>query len=130
MKDTKLSVKKWLEKFNNGDFEKSNLKTQVEAGWYDWFCFNKELPNRLKKIGKFLKQIKNSQKITDDLYVCLKNCSPLNGKLYDCLNLYPRYTIAFDYKTPAIIYDLRVSASNPIFKGTKQEAIKWFMEEK
>ena len=33
-----ISVREWIEKFNNGEFEDADIDTQIEAGWYDWFC--------------------------------------------------------------------------------------------
>lgn len=34
----KITVKEWIEKFNNGEFDKADYETQCAAGWYDWFC--------------------------------------------------------------------------------------------
>ena len=51
----KITVREWIEKFNNGDFEDESFKTQVSAGWYDWFCPNQSLTKRLKKMGNIIK---------------------------------------------------------------------------
>ena len=28
----------WIQKFNDGDFDSRDVQTQIEAGWFDWFC--------------------------------------------------------------------------------------------
>ena len=39
----RMTMKKFVERFSNGDFESRNVKIQCEAGWYDWFCMEKGL---------------------------------------------------------------------------------------
>ena len=34
----KITVREWINKFNNGEFDKKDYKTQCNAGGYDWFC--------------------------------------------------------------------------------------------
>ena len=38
MRRSMRTVRDWIQKFNNGEFEDDLLETQIEAGWYDWFC--------------------------------------------------------------------------------------------
>ena len=33
-----IVLRTWIKRFNNGDFEARVVLTQIEAGWYDWFC--------------------------------------------------------------------------------------------
>lgn len=51
----KITVREWIDKFNNGEFEAKDHKTQCNAGWYDWFCSTNALPGRLKKMGNIIK---------------------------------------------------------------------------
>jgi len=30
-------LKDWIQAFNSGSFESSDVKVQIKAGWYDWF---------------------------------------------------------------------------------------------
>ena len=45
-----ITVREWIRKFNNGDFDEKDFDTQCKAGWYDWFCSNEGLAGRLKKM--------------------------------------------------------------------------------
>lgn len=78
----KITVREWIKKFNNGDFDKKDCSTQIEAGWYDWFCDNDSLCKRLEKMGKIIKEIKNDF-ILDNYYVWFKNNCPCAYPLYD-----------------------------------------------
>ena len=71
-----ISIREWIEKFNNGEFDSKDFDTQVNAGWYDWFCKEQSLSNRLKKMGNIIKDIKNDY-ILDNYYVWFKNNCPL-----------------------------------------------------
>lgn len=88
MKD-RISIKEWIDKFLSGEFEKKdsfseNIKTQIQAGWYDWFCKDSSLAAKTKKMGNIVRQIKSGGKVNlDNWYVWFKNNCPLNGPLYD-----------------------------------------------
>ena len=84
----KITVREWIEKFNNGDFEDESFKTQVSAGWYDWFCPNQSLTKRLKKMGNIIKNITNDY-ILDNYYVWFKNNCPCSYPLYDDFRFEP-----------------------------------------
>ena len=82
--DNNISIREWIVKFNNGDFDKEDVKTQIEAGWYDWFCKNSALRNKTKTLGKKVIRLSKSKKIDiDNMYVFFKNCCPCIGSLYD-----------------------------------------------
>lgn len=83
-----ITVRKWISKFNNGEFEAKNYKIQCSAGWYDWFCSTNALPGRLKKMGNIIKDIKNDF-ILDNFTVCFKNNCPCSGPLYDDFRFEP-----------------------------------------
>ncbi|MBU1019587.1 MAG: hypothetical protein KJ847_00115 [Firmicutes bacterium] len=79
-----VSLRTWVERFNNGDFEAKDVATQIESGWYDWFCKDNSLANKTKRMGNIIKQFKDGGKIKlDQHYVWFKNNCPLNGPLYD-----------------------------------------------
>lgn len=88
MKD-RISIKEWIDKFLSGEFDKNDsfgedVKTQIQAGWYDWFCKDSSLVGKTKKMGNIVRQIKSGGKVNlDNWYVWFKNNCPLNGPLYD-----------------------------------------------
>lgn len=75
----KITVREWIKRFNNGDFNKKDCSTQVEAGWFDWFCNDDSLSKRLKKMGNVIKEIKNDY-ILDNYYLWFKNVYIAIGK--------------------------------------------------
>ena len=79
-----ISIREWVERFNDGKYESSDVQTQIEAGWYDWFCKDSSLANKTRRMGNIIKQIKPGGKIDiDNSYVWFKNNCPLDGALYD-----------------------------------------------
>lgn len=83
-----ITVREWIQKFNNGDFDKKDRTTQVEAGWFDWFCNDDSLSKRLKKMGNVIKEIKNDY-ILDNYYLWFKNNCPCCYPLYDDVRFEP-----------------------------------------
>ena len=82
MKET--SVREWIIRFQNNEFEAKDFDTQVKAGWYDWFCKDDSLANKTKKMGSIIKQVKDGGKVDlDNWYVWFKNNCPVGGPLYD-----------------------------------------------
>jgi hypothetical protein len=80
----KIALSQWIENFQNGHYDAADVKTQILAGWYDWFCKDSSLVNKTKKMGNIIKQVKNGGKVNlKDWYVWFKNNCPLNGPLYD-----------------------------------------------
>lgn len=79
-----MNIATYLGRFECGHFDNPDFSTQCEAGWYDWFCSDKALARKTKKLTAKLKAIVKSEKI-DPLtsYVFFKNNCPVNGPLYD-----------------------------------------------
>lgn len=138
--DKELNLTDWVKKFDNGDFNAPDFQTQVDAGWYDWFCHQSSLVNKTKKLGRYLKCIIKSPKLNpESQYVCFKNNCPMCGSLYD------DFRIA-DIKTGDTVFTITPksghkvengkgsvwSPSNgwdePLFEGSWSEIKKWFIE--
>lgn len=84
MTNKRIPLRTWIQRFNNNEFESLDVKVQIEAGWYDWFCRDTSLRNKTKKMGNIIKQIKNGGKVNlDESYVWFKNNCPMSGPLYD-----------------------------------------------
>ena len=80
----RMPLNNWIDEFLKGNFDASDVKTQIKAGWYDWFCKDSSLVNKTKKMGNIIKQIRNGGKVNlGSSYVWFKNNCPLNGPLYD-----------------------------------------------
>ena len=80
----KQTLRKWIFSFNDGVYELADRRTQIEAGWFDWFCRDTSLKNKTYKMGRIIKQIRDGGKVDlDNTYVFFKNNCPLNGPLYD-----------------------------------------------
>ena len=80
----KLNVSRWINEFNEGNFADADIKVQILAGWYDWFCKDSSLANKTKRMGNIIKKVKDGGKVNmADWYIWFKNNCPLNGPLYD-----------------------------------------------
>ena len=86
MRETNLRT--WIKKFNNDDYTSADRKTQIEAGWYDWFCRDSSLRSKTYKLGKIINRIRDGGKVNlDTTYVFFKNNCPMVGPLYDDFRL-------------------------------------------
>lgn len=77
-----ITVREWINKFINGEFETKDFDTQTKAGWNDWFCPERELSDRLKKMGNIIKKIKNDY-IFDNFFLVFYNICSIDYPLFD-----------------------------------------------
>ena len=54
----RIPLNKWIDEFLEGNFDSPDVKTQIKAGWYDWFCKDSSLVKKTSKMGNIIKQIK------------------------------------------------------------------------
>ena len=134
MKET--SVREWITRFLNNEFESNDFKTQVAAGWYDWFCKTESLRNKTYKMGRIIKQVKDGGKVDlDNWYVWFKNNCPMVGPLYDDFRFADKktgdvqFTIAINDKRSDYKYEVWGRKNN--FDGciigfnNSRDLIKW-----
>lgn len=80
----RMTVREWQQAFAAGKFDSPGVRTQCEAGWYDWFCKDASLANKTKRMGRIVSRVKDGGKVDlDRTYVWFKNNCPLYGPLYD-----------------------------------------------
>ena len=95
-----ISIRQWIENYNSGKYDSHDVKVQGEAGWYDWFCRNKSLCGKTKRLAPKVKQLAKSSKVNvDNWYVWFKNNCPVFGSLYDDIRF-------ADIKTGDVIYTI------------------------
>ena len=113
MKDN-LPIRKFLENYNNGMYETKDVLSQIDAGWYDWFCSNGALAAKTKKLTAKLKSIVKSKKIDiDKNYVFFKNNCPFDGTLYDDFRI-------CDMESEDVIYTITPSLGYTDQKGLSE----------
>lgn len=109
-----ININDFAVKFLNGSFDSSDVKTQIDAGWYDWFCRDTSLPAKTQKLGKKVIQLMKSDKIdTENSYVFFKNNCPMSGSLYDDFRI-------CDMETGSVIYTIIPSCGHNSSKGQAQ----------
>ena len=129
-------VREWQVKFNLSGFDNPDRRTQIDAGWYDWFCRDTSLANKTKKMGRIIKQVKDGGKINlDTMYVWFKNNCPLNGPLYDDFRFADRetgdvqFTIQIDCcwnNSRYAVYARKTGWDKPAFEtNSSKELVKW-----
>jgi hypothetical protein len=81
---SELSVREFIQNYENGKYNNPDFNTMVSAGWYDWFCEDAELKPRLDAMFPKVKELASSSKINmDTMYVFFKNNCPGIGEIYD-----------------------------------------------
>lgn len=109
--ENRTSIRVFLRDYEAGKFDSPGVKTQTEAGWFDWFCQDKSLARKTENLVKKLKRIVNSPLINKDTqYVWFKNNCPLYGHLYD------DFRIA-DLWTGDVIWTITPSSGHDSKKG-------------
>ena len=135
--DKQIKLSEWIQRFQSGDFENKNTKTQIEAGWYDWFCRDTSLANKTKKMGNIIKQFKAGGKVDlETSYVWFKNNCPLNGPLYDDFRIadIENNNNLFVIQIDCVWNDSRYTVferldgfEKPVFQtDSSRELVKWF----
>ena len=137
----RLRLFRWIDEFMEGNFDADDVKTQIKAGWYDWFCKDSSLANKTKKMGNIIKQVKRGGKVDlENWYVWFKNNCPLNGPLYDDFRFADletgevQFTIQLDCcwnKKKYVVYgrtpDGEFHSDEPLFEtDSVRELINWF----
>ena len=79
----KGSVSDWSKAYQSGAFNDPDVKTQIEAGWYDWWGPDKNLVKGTKTVGDIINKLTKGGKVDlDKNYVWFKENQPVNGNRY------------------------------------------------
>lgn len=81
--EKKLTIREIRELAKKGEYD--TLENEL---WYDWFCSNKALAGKTKRLVGMLSNIKN-EKLLDNYTVWFKNNCPCCGPLYDDIRFEP-----------------------------------------
>lgn len=82
--DNEITIQEFVKRFNNGEFDSHDRRTQCNAGWYDWWCKDNALARKTKTLGKKVEAIADSPRFDKTkTYVFFKNICPCVGPLYD-----------------------------------------------
>ena len=131
-----IKLTEWIQRFKSGEFEKPDTTTQINAGWFDWFCRDTSLANKTKKMGNIIKQIKPGGKVDlESSYVWFKNNCPLSGPLYDDFriadietnnNLIVVQIDCFRNDSKYTVYERLDGFEKPVFQtNSSRELVKW-----
>lgn len=89
----------------SGKYDKAENDTQLRYlsndTWYDWFCKDKSLLGKTRKLGKVVKfMTKLLGDEAKEYYVIFKNNCPIRGKLYDDIRIWRYDETKFFVVTP------------------------------
>lgn len=136
-KEKQLNITQQVEAFRQGKYEATDVDTQFDAGWYDWFCADKALAGKTRKLYKKLIKILESPKFDcDKTYMFMKNNCPASAEKH----LYDDFRIC-DIETRKVIYCVTPKSSfsgkaeifdadknETVLVGSWQEVVAWFLE--
>ena len=118
MKEKQITLAEAVAKFDRGDFDSTDTSTQIDAGWFDWYCKDTSLPNKTKKLYTKIKQIADSPKFDKNkVYVFFKNNCPMSGSLYDSFSI-------VDIESKDVLFWVTPSNGHNCDKGKAQVASK------
>lgn len=82
-----IPLNDWLVKFEELK-DRNDVYTACELGFYDWFCKDTSLMNKIRKMAPLVKAVAASPKVNPTTsYVFFKNNCPMNGPLYDSFSI-------------------------------------------
>lgn len=83
-----ITLREWKSNFLSGKYDGTDMATQCEAGWYDWFCDDSSLAEKTKKFGEMISRVENDY-LLDNYRVWFKNNCFSDGRLYDDMRFEP-----------------------------------------
>ena len=139
--EERICLQSWIGAFLLNEYESQDVKTQIKAGWYDWFCKDSSLAKKTQRMGNIISKLREGGKVNfKNWYVWFKNNCPLNGPLYDDFRFADletgevQFTIQLDCcwnKKKYAVYgrtpDGEFHSDEPLFEtDSVKELINWF----
>ncbi len=139
--EERICLQSWIGAFLLNEYESQDVKTQIKAGWYDWFCKDSSLVKKTKRMGNIISKLREGGKVNfKNWYVWFKNNCPLNGPLYDDFRFADletgevQFTIQLDccwnqkkYTVYGRTPDGEFHSDEPLFEtDSVKELINWF----
>lgn len=133
----KMTVREFQHEFEIGRFEAGDFDTQVAAGWYDWFCNDRQLAGKTRRLGKVVARIRDGGKVDlDACHVWFKNNCPMVGTLYDDIrisdetgNLLVMSRQDRREKATWAVYSYRNNYAEPIFECSNSRTLTDWINE-
>lgn len=141
-----ITIREWLQKYENGDFTPSEHASKDEifekacdAEWYDWFCDVESLNKRMERqfVG-LLKKITNDY-ILDNYRIWFKNNCPCCYPLYDDIRFEPMdetlrdqkyFLISVADKSQEHLWNIWTILNHTVFSSDKKkDIIDWINTE-
>jgi hypothetical protein len=134
---TEKTLRDWLKDWNYETVKNGGRAAAIELGFYDWFCSDSSLVNRIAKMVPLLRLVAKSGLVdTEKTYVFFKNNCPVNGTVYDDFRICDIetgdviYTITprsghFSADGQANVWGAANNFAEPLFEGTRDELKAW-----
>ncbi len=131
-----MTIREWQGEYRRGMFDDASFKTQVRAGWYDWFCKDESLKKKTDKLAKIVNGITNDWML-DNFRIWFKNNCPCVGPLYDDVRFEPMdeslrdkqyFAISVDDKredSKYSVFTARNDYEKEVGFGNVKEVIAW-----
>ena len=126
---TKITIREWLSNYEDGKYSNSDFDTMCDAGWYDWFCSDEALANKLRKFAGVIKNVtKNDDYLLDNFTLRFKNlcqCTSDSWYLYDMIRFAPMDEQEKDGRIFVItIGNKRTGCTYGVWAATKKCAVE------
>jgi hypothetical protein len=130
-KPENLPIREFLKQFKEGKFDRPDRRTQVKAGWFDWF--SSDIRDKTYALVSKLESVVNSPKINQDTMYVWFNEAPTHGKLYQDFRIADKATGDVIYAvTPrnphgkAAVWGKENNFNNPLVEGTWDDVKEFF----
>lgn len=128
-----------IQMFNAGKFNSPDRTTQIDAGWFDWFCRDESLFKKTNNLYKKIQTIAFSKKFDmNKVRIFFKNNCPMDGILYDSFSIVDIETddVLFwitpsnghkSLKGKAVVASRDNDLTSNVVEGSWKDVIKFFM---
>lgn len=130
-----LRLREFRERYLSGEFSDSSFATQVQAGWYDWFCPDSELAGRLTRLWDEVISRITDNRVLDAYTIHFCNVCPASDHpLFDRVYLNRRdsdfcLSVDIDDKRNAHRFEVNTSESAVFCSDSADETLSFIGKE-